>query len=131
VSKLIDGSYLCDGHLVKMYRAVSAAMETVKDVAVPMRINKGQRSAAFGPNRRTRPGIIYFAQIGDLIKIGYTTNLRQRMIQLGVDKVLASMPGTMRDEEALHHRFGSDWVDREMFRPGPDLMAFIDSLKAA
>lgn len=81
----------------------------------------------------TREGVIYFMEYGELIKIGFTTNLAERLYKIrgrGVlGKVLATVPGTMRDEKAVLMRFGEHWEHGEYYRPGPSLMRFIDTLK--
>jgi len=127
---------LCDRHAIGAYRAVakvlSEAPTGLADMlagAEPSRIlGKPQpRQDRTRRNVRTAPGVIYFARAGDLVKIGYTTNLRQRMAQLGHD-VIGTQPGTMMDEQALHHRFGEYWDHGEYFRPGQRLMEYIDTL---
>jgi len=82
--------------------------------------------------------MIYFLQetggnIG--IKIGYTASDaptgRQRACQTGNSNdliVLATMPGTEADEDALHNRFAYAQLVREWFRPVPELIQFIIAL---
>ena len=52
--------------------------------------------------------VVYFARIGRNIKIGTTTNLRARCrkFYIGLDDILAVVPGDRRVEAAYHHRFG-------------------------
>ena len=78
--------------------------------------------------------MIYFAQdSGDFsIKIGYTSkpepDARLPGLQTGNPRrlvVLATMPGEMADEEALHERFASARLHGEWFRPVPELLQFI------
>lgn len=84
---------------------------------------------------KTRPrplhgeiGYVYFMQCGELIKIGYSTNLKQRAKNLG-GVVLASYRGSMVEEKAQHMRWGPYWEKREYYRPAPELMAYIDTLR--
>lgn len=128
---------LCDRHAIKAYRAVAELLkETPKAltdmlaVTLPERIlGKPQpRTDRTRRNVRTTQGTIYFAQADGLIKIGYTIDLRRRMATLG-HEVLATTQGTMEDEKALHHRFGEYWERGEYFRPGPLLIAHIDTLR--
>lgn len=48
-------------------------------------------------------GWIYYVQVGDKIKVGYTKDLQKRIGQYPPDsKLLASRPGTLKDERELH-----------------------------
>lgn len=89
--------------------------------------NNGVRPRPLAGQRR---GTVYFMRFGDLIKIGYSADLRQRLKALRPDSVLATMPGTMQDERALHARFGPLWDHGEYFRAEPELMAYIDEVRA-
>ena len=80
---------------------------------------------------------IYFIQDGNqLIKIGYTDNFKQRFIdlqrrahQLGTSlNVLKVIEGNTEEEKRLHYRFRLLNVRDEWFRPGDELLEFIDSL---
>jgi hypothetical protein len=73
---------------------------------------------------------VYFADCQGLIKIGFSTNVQQRMKQI-TGRLIVAAPGTKDDERAMHHRFGEYWVQGEYFSRGPKLMAYIDTLRAA
>jgi len=61
----------------------------------------------------SRPqGWVYFIRSGDLVKIGYSTDVAYRARQLrtlsaGRCVLVAAHPGTQKDEFALHKRFSS------------------------
>jgi len=77
--------------------------------------------------------LVYFARREHLIKIGTTTNLRQRMASLHA-QTLATEPGDIGRERQLHLRFKhlvASGRSREWFHPGPDLVAYINELRAA
>lgn len=76
------------------------------------------------PHYTVEQGHVYFAEIGAFIKIGFSTNVRQRMSQLG-GKVLLTIPGTLQTEKAMQARFGPSWSHGEYFQPTPELLAFI------
>lgn len=127
---------LCDRHAIAAYRAVnnllSSTPKALTDMlasASPERIlgKATPRPDRTRRNVRTTPGRIYFAKAGDLIKIGFSTNLRQRMGQLGVEPIV-TIAGTMEDEKALHHQFGEYWDHGEYFRPGQRLVDHIRTL---
>jgi len=71
------------------------------------------------------PSWVYFVRIGDLIKIGYSTNPKERFRALKVDAVLAAIPGTRADEQRYHETFAHLRVRGEYFHPGDDLLTFI------
>lgn len=77
----------------------------------------------------TVPSWVYFIRKGDLIKIGYSTEPAIRFRTLRPDEVLAVIPGSMRDEQRCHAAFAHLREHHEYFRPGPDLLAFIDGVK--
>jgi hypothetical protein len=59
--------------------------------------------------------VVYFARVGSHVKIGTTTNLtvRMRSFYLGLDDVLAVVPGDKHVEDLYHHRFGRSQVPGE------------------
>ncbi len=80
---------------------------------------------------------VYFVQSGHGgdIKIGLTKNLDERMKGLqGANPVklvlIGAIPKTAMDTEAqLHARFAAHRTIGEWFRPDPEILAFIESLK--
>jgi len=74
--------------------------------------------------------VIYFAQVGELVKIGTTTNLPARLASLrsaarrGLDLLLV-VPGSYAEEAQVHALFGADRVRGEWFTPSAALTAFI------
>ncbi len=74
---------------------------------------------------RPKTGEIYFARLSDLIKIGFTTNLAERMKDIPHEALLGTKPGTMEDERRCHAAFNHLRVKGEWFRAEPELLAFI------
>lgn len=107
---------LCDRHMVKVYREVASLMGETR----PAEPSRGV--VAYAPSRPR--GTIYIVQFGDRIKIGYTTDMRTRMTAIPHDRVLATLPGTMSTEKALHHQFRHLHIKGEWFRAEGDLLAF-------
>lgn len=54
--------------------------------------------------------VVYAVRVGDVIKIGHTTDLAKRVNQLHATEILAFMPGTLADEQAIHARLGLEPV---------------------
>lgn len=76
------------------------------------------------------PGRIYYARIGDLIKIGYSTNPYRRLAQYPPGtQLLALEPGTTKLERARHSLFHAHLSHgREWFNPNPELDAWIQQV---
>lgn len=78
--------------------------------------------------------VVYFVAIHELVKIGYTTNLRNRLACYGVPRtaLLAVIPGGRPEEIQHHERFAADLArGREWFRPSAELMCYVNDLRAA
>ena len=78
------------------------------------------------------PAVVYYVQIGDYIKIGYTTRLRSRLRDLRIDaqSLLAIEPGSPDLERERHKQFTKDRISRrENFHPSTELMTHISRLK--
>lgn len=80
--------------------------------------------------------IIYFVRRGKSgpIKIGITTNLerRLRVLQTGSDEqidVLATVPGSAREEAELHGQWKALRRKGEWFEASSELLTFIESLR--
>ncbi|RSN55588.1 hypothetical protein DMH12_15325 [Streptomyces sp. WAC 04229] len=83
------------------------------------------------PQNMQHAPLVYFARRERLIKIGWTTDLKKRMKAL-VTRSLATEPGDIVRERQLHRRFKHLLAERrEWFHPGPDLIAYINELRAA
>jgi hypothetical protein len=83
------------------------------------------------PQSMMHAPLVYFARRERLIKIGYTTQLRRRMLAIPA-RPLATEPGDIVRERQLHRRFHHLLADkREWFHPGPDLIAYINQLREA
>lgn len=76
-------------------------------------------------------GLIYFAECGGLLKIGFTTDLHGRAMQLQANNLqpvtlLGSMPGTPEIEKFLHWQFRNFHHRGEWFEPDQAAREFID-----
>ena len=77
-----------------------------------------------GRRKPTAMGEIYFVRIDDLIKVGWTTKLADRIRAYGPNAtLLANYPGTRADEAALHRQLtparfrGREWYsDTDVIR---------------
>jgi hypothetical protein len=95
------------------------------------------KQAGRAPKSKLRDGRggIYFVQEGGggPIKIGYSKHSPTLRVQGGQIfnprplRIIATMPGTRRDETRLHDRVAHLWVTGEWFAAAPELVAFIQS----
>ena len=78
---------------------------------------------------------VYFIHTADgLIKIGYTTNLGQRLraYKGGLKRILFAVRGTYDDEQILHARFRPFRARGvEYYHPVPEILDYIDALREA
>jgi len=77
------------------------------------------------------PGaVVYYIRRGKYVKIGTTTNLKQRMRDLMPDEVLAVEPGSYNLESALHAEFAEIRFSPslEYFELTDELQAHIDTV---
>lgn len=80
----------------------------------------------------TKPGIIYYLQVGDLVKIGYSSDLPRRMKQYPPHAILlAQHPGTRETERDMHQKLATKLAKgREWFRVCSEVEAHIENVKA-
>lgn len=123
----------CDKHLMRIYRSVVAFSESIDPdaVAVPGVPRRYIRISDTTTRHRKHSiaGTVYFVRYQDRIKIGFTTNLDQRVKEIPCDEVLATIPGSYRVEARLHCQFTHLHLNGEWFSMGDDLMEYIEGLK--
>lgn len=69
--------------------------------------------------------LVYFARLGNVIKIGTTRNLTQRMSSLGNPEVLGIMDGGLSEERRVHLAFDHLRITGEWFAETPEIHAYI------
>jgi hypothetical protein len=119
---------LCMDHAKKL--TVQVMLLTAKDPK-PSTKQQAKKHAAevhrlHAPKERV--GLVYFIKFSDRVKIGFTTDLATRMRQLPHDEILAVIPGTVSDEQALHKKFDALRITGEWFDNDPRLTDFIKTL---
>lgn len=128
---------ICGDHARELYQHVSEYVARVENDPM-FRLGLAWNSMD-QHNRReaARPvpvenGFVYYVQIGNHIKIGHTIDLGGRMRSYPpTRRLLAVEPGGRQLEYARLTEFrhlldaGQEW-----FRPGPDLIAYVNTLRA-
>lgn len=81
--------------------------------------------------QRVHEPLIYYVQVGDLVKIGTSTNLKARLITYPPNRrLLATEPGDYDLERHRHAEFSAyRAAGREWFAMGADLLAYINGLR--
>ena len=103
----------------------SEIMKTLRDEEArrsPRRQQPARRPHAHGP-------LVYYLRFGDRIKIGTTTNLRERLTSIPHDELLATERGNHALEHARHLEFATDRITGEWFHSSPRLMQHIQQLQ--
>jgi hypothetical protein len=88
------------------------------------------------PPRPSRLGDVYVIGFGIYVKIGWSKNVanRVRALQEGVPEtlvVIATFPGTQKDERNLHRHFSAHRTRGEWFRKPPDLVEVVERYRAS
>lgn len=123
---------ICHRHIVKLIKWWALDGMDERRIAneaerASFRERDAQRNAA-----RIAQGLVYYVREGDgTIKIGYTTNLKERLYALRIlpENVLATEPGPPQLERMRHKQFKDVRLGRwERFNESPELMSHIDML---
>lgn len=113
---------LCERHLAKAWAAYQLISGTPE---VPDREDPKPDY-----HDDSTPGAVYFIRKGDLLKIGWTSNIAQRFGHLSPDAVFHVEAGTRADEANYHSRFKEHLKEgREWFACNGDTMHIVDSIQ--
>jgi hypothetical protein len=103
--------FLCQEHATQVYATVR---EDIERTAAILRARREVPAAA--PVKPPGEEVIYYLQVGGHIKIGWTSQIEQRMRAYPPNTTLLAVhPGTRAEEKALHKRFavhrshGQEW----------------------
>jgi hypothetical protein len=77
--------------------------------------------------RQDRDGFVYYLQVGERLKIGYSVDVKRRMRAYPPGcELLAVEPGDRDLETRRHRQFAGSRTDgREWFRPTPDILELV------
>ena len=116
---------LCAHHARRVYLQVKELMEGAGWREMSQAARPPQQGGRKPAHYTSQVGQVYFARCGDLIKIGFSTNLKQRLRDIGADELLLSFEGTREKEKNMHAAFGPSWSHGEYFHPTPALLDYI------
>lgn len=96
------------------------------DLTGPTRLTAAEERLLRPP--ATKVEVVYYLAFSDRVKIGTSTNIRRRLLELQYDAVLALERGGRQLEQSRHAQFGAHRVTGEWFRRHPELDRHINSL---
>lgn len=126
---------ICDGHVVAAYRFVKRRIGGLSEdpaYRVHRYLDRVDEDCERERQRfQDRQHVIYYVRIGDHIKIGYTSCLKQRMTQYPLNRrLLAVETGDLVTERARHLQFRAYLaLGKEWFTPGAELLSHINLLR--
>lgn len=132
---------ICEKHALqvfhRMYEANTTKVRSIREIVEegsrqrydPVKIDaqKVRRAGAYADQ-----SVVYYARIHDHVKIGFSTNMSQRLIALRVDPaaVLATEPGGRELESQRHKMFAEERRGkREDFNPSRRLLEHIKAVR--
>jgi hypothetical protein len=135
---------LCDTHAVDVAVAVTQHQRDMRRMAeffeqqtteravraAKWRAEEERYEAEKARVRQDQEGFVYYIQIGERLKIGYSVDVKQRMRAYPPgSRLLAVEPGDRAIERRRHQQFVGSLTDgREWFRPTPDIMELVQEL---
>lgn len=125
---------VCSAHAVQLWRHVNKHMDHLvggsEDAGPTPRVAK-TAVRKIAPNGRST-AVVYYLRIGELIKIGTTNNLNQRLKAYPPDREVLALERGGTGLEALRLRQFRHLLAgrREWFTPADDLLAHIDQVRA-
>lgn len=75
------------------------------------------------------PPIVYYMRLGQLVKIGFTTNLTKRLGVINPEEVMVTEPGGREREQQRHREFDALRVHGEWFRLAAPLTDHIEAVR--
>jgi hypothetical protein len=127
---------ICIRHGAQLLRFLHGYIEELESAPVELRLlildkTRDKKAEAARDEAVEKRSLVYYVQVGDLIKIGYTENLGQRMKAYPPNRrVLAVEQGSLRLEDQRLHEFRAHLAGgNEWFRPAPDLIEHINRLR--
>lgn len=129
------GFPICEYHVLRAYRWVTFHLENLaadKLFQLTYGIERiDAERAAQDEKMIDREHVVYYVQIGEHIKIGYTSRLKARMKTYPITRrLLAVEAGGLSIEKQRHNQF-KQYLDQgnEWFKPGPELLVHINTLR--
>lgn len=115
-------------------RSARIEAELHSEEAVRRREESRQRTAVMAEAERLATEAksrVYYARLGNLVKIGYSIEVKKRMSQINPEELLATEVGGPLAEKARHQQFAHLHYHGEWFRFEGALVEHVQALQAA
>jgi hypothetical protein len=123
------GAPICMNHAKRLaVQVMLLTSNTVRPISKTLTNGEPKPLLVVPENPKVRKGLVYFLQFGERVKIGFTTNLPNRLKNVPHDKLLALVPGTISTERMYHKKFESLRITGEWFEPDAEMLNYIDKL---
>lgn len=124
---------ICFKHAYRLFRCMAETVRAAErdDLRILSLAMRGMDEDREREARRQEAAVVYYVQVGDLCKIGTTTNLKRRLVGYPPNrKLLATEPGSYEVEARRHAQFAA-LLDcgKEWFRLEAPLAAHIQQLR--
>jgi hypothetical protein len=115
------GIALCEAHLQKAWAAYEVITRGLGPAVAHHELEPRDVKST------SAQGHVYFARVGNLVKIGWTHDVERRMSQLHADALLFSRPGTRVLEKSMHTLFADHLAQgNEWFHYHDDILNYIN-----
>jgi hypothetical protein len=125
---------ICLDHATQVYSHLSPTVDLEIDRWLLLRkyLNHEAKQEAKASDEAAARSVVYYVRLGAIIKIGYSSQVRERMValQAGPTDLLATEPGDSRLEAMRHKQFADLRIGRrEHFRPEQPLLDHIEMIR--
>lgn len=122
-----DVCFTCAWEIVEGLGRIYNAPEITALERIKFRAENGNERFRKEPEADLNPGWVYYIRMGDMMKIGYATDVSKRMRAYPPNaELLAAHPGTKDVEKFMHRRFAEFRErGREWFTLAPEIMEHI------
>lgn len=128
--------YMCQEHALQVWATVQEMIDpaTLRDIAYDrVAPDEEKNPELYEPIPISESaGVVYFIRVGDLIKVGFSSDLSRRMKAYPPDaEVLAYYSGSFAEEQQTHQLLSAHRAKRrEWYHPTPEVMAAVEDAKA-
>lgn len=127
--------YMCQEHALQVWATVQEMIDpaTLRNIAYDrITPHEEKHPELYEPIPISESaGVVYFVRIGDLIKVGFSSDVHRRMDAYPPDaELLAYHSGSFADEQRLHKLLTVHRAKRrEWYHPTPEVMKAVEEAK--
>ncbi|MEU7787679.1 GIY-YIG nuclease family protein [Amycolatopsis sp. NPDC049159] len=127
---------ICAHHAKQLYRHIREAMAPLASDPLYALWHNVERIQADRERQRVADSaktfVVYYVQLGEHLKIGYTGSLRKRMRAYPLNRRLLAYEAGGQELELKRHQQFREYLSlgQEYFAPGPKLIEHVNELRA-